>query len=130
MNASLKDEEEVKGLNSFYNFQQEMRQYDQQIVKRTFCGGAGAILYSSLVYEGWHLPPFLLVDTDERMLFDLEVKIKLSHSSVESLLTNAIVDFPPNAIMQRPGLLQAMLDILGSQGNGNVDYRVTIAYMI
>jgi hypothetical protein len=39
----------------------------------TFNGGAGAILFSSLVYQGWKFPAFLLTDSDERYLFDLEV---------------------------------------------------------
>jgi hypothetical protein len=38
-----------------------------------FHGGAGAILFSSLVYQGWKFPAFLLTDSDERYLFDLEV---------------------------------------------------------
>lgn len=40
---------------------------------RSCIGGAGAILYSSLVYQGWKFPAFLLTDSDERYLFDLEV---------------------------------------------------------
>jgi hypothetical protein len=36
--------------------------------------GAGVILLSPLVHNGWKLPPFLLTDGDERFLFDLEVK--------------------------------------------------------
>lgn len=39
----------------------------------TFNGCAGAILFSSLVYQGWKFPAFLLTDSDERHLFDLEV---------------------------------------------------------
>ena len=38
--------------------------------------GAGAILFSSLVYQGWRFPPFLLVDTDEKHLFELEIKVR------------------------------------------------------
>ena len=35
--------------------------------------GAGAILFSSLVHQGWQFPAFVLTDSDERYLFDLEV---------------------------------------------------------
>jgi hypothetical protein len=35
--------------------------------------GAGAILFSSLVHQGWKFPAFILTDSDERYLFDLEV---------------------------------------------------------
>lgn len=35
--------------------------------------GAGAILFSSAVYKGWKFPSFLLTESDERYLFDLEV---------------------------------------------------------
>ena len=38
------------------------------------CRGAGAILFSSLVNKGWKFPPFLLTESDERYLFDLEVR--------------------------------------------------------
>ena len=37
--------------------------------------GAGAILFSSLVYKGWKFPPFLPTESDERYLFDLEVRL-------------------------------------------------------
>lgn len=41
--------------------------------------GAGAILFSSLVYQGWKFPPFILTDSDERYLFDLEVHHKTNN---------------------------------------------------
>ena len=37
--------------------------------------GAGAILYSMSVYDGWRFPPFTLTEGDERYLFDLEVSM-------------------------------------------------------
>ena len=48
--------------------------------------GAGAILFSSLVHQGWKFPAFILTDSDERYLFDLEVhlSIELSLSEVSS----------------------------------------------
>ena len=39
--------------------------------------GAGAILFSSLVHQGWKFPAFILTDSDERFLFDLEVHKRL-----------------------------------------------------
>lgn len=44
--------------------------------------GAGAILFSSLVHQGWKFPAFILTDSDERYLFDLEV-----HKSLILLLS-------------------------------------------
>lgn len=44
--------------------------------------GAGAILFSSLVHQGWKFPAFILTDSDERYLFDLEV-----HKSLMLLLS-------------------------------------------
>jgi hypothetical protein len=95
--------------------------YEEELIMRrtalsnhSTSSGAGAILFSSLVYQGWRLPPFLLVQTDEKYLFELEVKVKLSHVSCGPALMDALVDFPPHVLISRAGLLQAMLDVLGS----------------
>jgi hypothetical protein len=37
--------------------------------------GAGAILYSNLVSAGWKFPTVYLNEFDEKVLFDLEVKL-------------------------------------------------------
>ena len=42
-------------------------------------GGAGAIIFSDLAQQGWKLPAVVLVDKDDRFLFELEVSaLKLS----------------------------------------------------
>lgn len=75
---------------------------------------AGAILNSALVFTGWKFPLFIFTDRDERFLFDLEVKIKLGHDGCESILMDVLVDFPPQAILSRPGLIHGVIDIVGS----------------
>jgi hypothetical protein len=94
------------------------REEQQQSTSR----GAGAILFSSLVYQGWRFPSFVLVNTDERYLFELEVKVKLSHVNCGSALMDCLVEFPPHALLSRAGLLQAMLDILGSSEGTKEDF--------
>ena len=90
----------------------------QQSISR----GAGAILFSSLVYQGWRFPSFVLVDTDERYLFELEVKVKLSHVNCGAALMDCLVEYPPHALLSRAGLLQAMLDVLGSSDGTKEDF--------
>lgn len=96
------------------------RAYEEELLARRAAlshqssSGAGAILFSALVYRGWRLPPFLLVDTDEKHLFELEVKVKLSHVSCGAALMDALGDFPPHALIGRAGLVRAMLDVLGA----------------
>jgi hypothetical protein len=75
---------------------------------------ASAILNSALVFTGWKFPLFIFTDRDERFLFDLEVKIKLGHDGCESILMDVLVDFPPQAILSRPGLIHGVIDIVGS----------------
>ena len=94
------------------------REEQQQSTSR----GAGAILFSSLVYQGWRFPSFVLVDTDERYLFELEVKVKLSHVNCGSALMDCLVEYPPHALLSRAGLLQAMLDVLGSSEGTKEDF--------
>lgn len=54
--------------------------------------GAGAILYSSLVSQGWKFPTFLLTDTDERYLFDLEVTDQNFYAEMRVLLKTLLGD--------------------------------------
>jgi hypothetical protein len=75
---------------------------------------AGAILFSDLVSFGWKFPSFLFSDFDERHLFDVEVKLKMGHDTSPILLLDVLLDFPVNAILQRVGLLETLLDIIGS----------------
>lgn len=36
-------------------------------------GRPGCILFSELALRGWRFPPFLFTETDEKLLFDIEV---------------------------------------------------------
>jgi hypothetical protein len=87
---------------------------EKKEVQKIYHSGAGAILHSSLVFQGWKFPSFLLTDSDERHLFDLEVKVKLNHHTCVGLLWDILSDFPPHVLFERQGLLQALLDVLGS----------------
>jgi hypothetical protein len=40
--------------------------------------GAGVILRSSLVYSGWKFPPFIVTESDEKILFELMVRLNFS----------------------------------------------------
>lgn len=75
---------------------------------------AGAILKSSLVYDGWSFPPCRMVHSDEKHLFDVEVRIKLGHSSAAQLVFDVLVDYPPSLLMSRVGLIEVILNIIGS----------------
>ncbi len=75
---------------------------------------AGAILNSSLVYAGWHLPEFMLTDADDRFLFDLEVKLKLTHPSAIEDIWNSLKDFPSQALVLKTGIIGCVLDRVGA----------------
>lgn len=79
--------------------------------------GAGAILQSSLCYHGWQFPKVLLTDIDEKLLFDVEVKVKMGHDMAAELLWDCLTDFPAAALMAHPGLLHAVLDVIGSSNS-------------
>jgi len=79
--------------------------------------GAGAILQSSLCYHGWQFPKVLLTDIDEKLLFDVEVKVKMGHDMAAELLWDCLTDFPVAALMAHPGLLHAVLDVVGSSNS-------------
>ncbi len=74
---------------------------------------AGAIMNSTLVHNGWKFPHFILTESDERYLFDVEVKVKLGHGGVERMIFDVLTDFPVSVIIARSGLIQALLDIIG-----------------
>lgn len=76
--------------------------------------GAGAILYSSLVTNGWRFPTPSLSEEDERLLFDLEVRLKLKHDQSIQQLRDVLVDFPSSVLLNRLGLLHVLFDILSS----------------
>ena len=44
----------------------------------------------------------------------MQVKLKLDHPGSLSSLDCILADFPPEALLSRPGLLQAVLDAVGS----------------
>jgi len=44
-----------------------------QSVQGILYKGAGAIMSSKLVFQGWKLPAVILTDNDDKFLFDLEV---------------------------------------------------------
>ena len=82
-----------------------------------------------MVYKGWKFPIVFLTETDEKYLFDVEVmitiifmdrfffskvKLKLLHDTAYTDLFDILVDHPPCVLLQRTGLLQAVLDIVGS----------------
>jgi hypothetical protein len=75
---------------------------------------ASGILFSALASTGWRLPEVPIIDSDEKYLFDAEVRIKLFHPSSLDLLLDILADFPPSVIMSRVGMLQLVLDIVGS----------------
>lgn len=105
-------------------------------------GRPGCILFTKLAMQGWQFPPFLFTETDEKMLFDIEVgfchtptmlrfvdnnhtlqvKVKMGHRLAGQLALDALYDFPANAMLQRVGLLESMLNLLPSsvatQNNG------------
>ena len=103
--------------------------------------GAGVILQSPLVYQGHCLSHACLTESDDRFLFDaevcvcvkyiypcrsfhlksvkfnntpLKVKVKLSHPDSESVLRNVLDDFPPEILLYRAGLIQAVIDRIGA----------------
>lgn len=76
--------------------------------------GAGAILQSALVYSGWKFAKIVLTDSDERYLFDTEVRVKLGHDTSVQLLWDCLSDFPAPALISRPGLMAAVLDLVGA----------------
>lgn len=84
----------------------------------SYHSGAGAIFYSPLVYEGWKFPSFIVTESEEKFLFDLEVKIKMNHTSSVILLWEVLSDFPPHVLLSRQGMLQALFDILGAGETG------------
>ena len=81
--------------------------------KSTF-RGAGAILQSGLASHGWQFPKVILTEIDEKYLFDVEVKVKMGHESASDLLWDCITDFPAPTLVAHPGLIHAVLDVVGS----------------
>lgn len=85
-----------------------------ELLKTSSFSGAGGILYSSFSYTGWKFPNLAITESDEKVLFDVEVKLKLGHPGCEVHLWAIVADFPPHIIIRRTGIIQQLLDIVGS----------------
>jgi hypothetical protein len=48
------------------------------------------------------------------LIFVLQVKIKLGHYDCETLLNEVLTEFPPESLLQRPGLLEGVLNIVAT----------------
>ena len=72
--------------------------------------GAGAILHSPLVHNGFRFPEVELIEEDESYLLEIEVKVKLGKHDIFFQLQDILVDFPVEVLLQRPGLLQGLID--------------------
>jgi hypothetical protein len=91
---------------------------EQQKSSNTF-RGAGAILQSSLCFNGWQFPKIILTEIDEKLLFDIEIKIKMGHDSVNELLNDCLIDYPAPTLLSHPGLIHSVLDVIGSNSHSN-----------
>jgi hypothetical protein len=63
--------------------------------------GAGAILDSKLCIEGWRFPSSVLTESDEKFLFDVEVKIRMGNGYDVNILYDVLADFPADVIVAR-----------------------------
>jgi hypothetical protein len=79
--------------------------------------GAGSILRSNLATDGYQIPcAYVLTEEEERSLYNIEVRIRLGQHDIAKDLVDALYDFPAEALLARTGLLEAILDLLGSVG--------------
>lgn len=76
--------------------------------------GAGAILHSPLVHTGFRLPEVEIIESDESYLLEIEVKVKLGKHDIFFQLQDILADFPAEALLQRPGLIQGLIDSIGT----------------
>ena len=76
--------------------------------------GAGAILHSPLVHTGFRFPAVELIEADESYLVEIEVKVKLGKYDIFFQLQDILADFPVEVLLQRPGLLQGLIDNIGT----------------
>ena len=76
--------------------------------------GAGAILHSPLVQKGFRFPEVELIDQDDSYLLEIEIKIKNGKHDVYFQLHDLLNDFPVEVILQRPGLIQVIIDTIGT----------------
>ncbi len=91
--------------------------------------GPSAILSSRLVSQGWKFPNILIVEADEKYLFDVEVKLKLGHDGSYGLLVDVLNNFPVEIIIQRTGLLETIFDCVGSLLYKNENCNILIFFI-
>lgn len=93
--------------------------------------GAGAVLFTPLATSGYSFPLiYRLTDPEERMLYDVEVRVRLGKEDAAISMMDLLTDFPAVALLERKTLLEATLDLLGgisftydessAYGDGNV----------
>eukprot|EP01041_Mallomonas_annulata_P002347 gene2347-4560_t len=68
----------------------------------------------ALLTYGWKFPIIILAKRDEKFLFDLEVRLKLKHSSSALLLLDALIDYPSPIFLQKSGVVRAVFEILST----------------
>ncbi|KDO22839.1 hypothetical protein SPRG_21075 [Saprolegnia parasitica CBS 223.65] len=70
--------------------------------------------------RGWTFPPVAVSEADDKLLFELEVKLKLQARPMDVLgvvrwlRDTAIIDFPPEVFLQRPATLQYLLHLVAT----------------
>ena len=76
--------------------------------------GAGAVLFTILATTGYKFPfIYNLTDSEERMLYELEVHVRLGKEDSAISLMEILADIPAIALLARKSLLEAVLDLLG-----------------
>lgn len=76
--------------------------------------GAGAVLYTVLATVGYKFPfVYTLTDSEERMLYDVEVRVRLGKEDSAISMMEILADVPAVALLARKSLLEAVLDLLG-----------------
>lgn len=66
---------EEKSLDTMIQYEIPGSAQVQELQQAARIHGAGAILHSRLVHAGWKFPFFVLTESDDRWLFDVEVRI-------------------------------------------------------
>lgn len=97
--------------------------------------GAGAILYSPLVNYGFQFPNVELIESDESYLTEIEIKIKIGKHDIFFQLQDILADFPVEVLLQRPGLIQALIDDIGTylmtiEDHGKLLNQYSLTYII
>lgn len=85
--------------------------------------------------DGWRFPMVALVRHDERILFDLGLRLRSRDRSivVEALHTlhnDVLLDFPGEVILQRPQVLAAIVDLICSGFDLHVPVAAVLSRMV